>query len=117
MITRDAAVDWTPALDALTRGEPLPAPFNDSARLFRLLYPLTSTKVEIRAVRAARIRETPQEHVPIHPPAAAAATLSATQDPNATIAAITGLQQAAAGMPDLVEFYAQARTAFKTQTW
>lgn len=111
---RDAALDWTPALDALTRGEPLPPPFDESRQLFGLLYP--STGLQTRVARSELVRSTPRQHIPIDPPAAAAATLSAAQDPNAAVAAITALEQAAAGMPDLADFYARARRQFSTDT-
>ena len=91
----DAALDWTPALDALTRGEPLPPPFDDSGQVFGLLYSSSSRKTATIVVSVDRGGARPHGHVPIDPPAAAAATLAATQNPDAVIAAITALRQAA----------------------
>ena len=112
-----APLNWGIAIAALSAGEPLPPPFDDSRTTFSALFNPEPDTVGAtgstmrREVRIGRVAG-PHEHVVIHPSAAAGAAVRAAADPDPVLAAIGALEQAAAGMQDRAKFYAQARRRF-----
>lgn len=101
----DATLDWAPALRALDRGEPLPAPFDDRKRVWQALFPGPRRMVVTRVVSGA----TPRAHRPLAPAASAlSAVLGAAGDDPAR-AAMSALNDAAVAHADPAGYLAQVR--------
>lgn len=106
----DTDLDWRPALEALERRAPLPAPFDDDRRLFDTVYG-SDRSMSVTVERRDPSASAPG-HTAIDPPAAAAAAVRAAAEPDPAIAAVGALEQAAAGTPDPGAFYTRARQMF-----
>ncbi|MGH8961452.1 MAG: hypothetical protein ACRDWT_09620, partial [Jatrophihabitantaceae bacterium] len=100
----DAALDWAPALRALDRGEPLPAPFDDRERVTRTLFPGPSV--------VSAILVTSPESRPAHtldPAAAALGAVLGAADEDPARGAMSALNDAAAAHADPAGYLAQVR--------
>jgi hypothetical protein len=100
-------LDWSAALDALARGQALPAPFDDPAAAWGTLYP--SSQFVVTTTR--QVGTSPQPTT-IAPPAAALAAVFAAADASPAIAAFRTLTQAVAAMDHPEDLYADLRRHF-----
>jgi hypothetical protein len=97
-------LDWGAALDALARGQALPAPFDDHRAAWSTLYP--SSLIVTRRVG------TPPPRTTIAPPAAALAAVFMAANVSPAIAAFGALNQAVAAVDDPADLYAELRRHF-----
>jgi hypothetical protein len=100
-------LDWSAALDALARGQALPAPFDDPRAAWGALYP--SSQVVVTMTQHVG---TPPPRTTIAPPAAALAAVFAAADASPAIAAFHALTQAVAAMEHPEDLYADLRRHF-----
>jgi hypothetical protein len=100
-------LDWDVALDALERGQELPAPFDDRRAAWSTLYPSARSVVTLTWQDG-----TPPPRTTIAAPAAALAAVFAAANDNPAIAAFGALTQAVAALDHPEELYAELRGRF-----
>ena len=95
-----AALDWEPALEALSHGRTLPPPFDDPTAAWQHLY----GPMQFVLIGEDVDPEGDTDAVAVHPPAAAMSTVLAAANANPAAAAFDALEQAtrAVGDPDVL---------------
>ena len=110
-VAADGLLDWRPALDALSAGRPLPAPFDDEQAIHRRLFADQETAVVAVATWSAPGAPWPPLREPLHHGVTAAAVVLAAAAADPLESSLRAVEAASWSAPDLDAYFdAVART-------
>ena len=97
-------LDWRPALEALSGGRPLPAPFDDERALHARLFPTSATVSVTSTVTLGPVGVPPRQ--PLHTGVSAAAAVRAAAATDPLAAALRAVDAASWSVPDHDAYFA-----------